>query len=74
MTPPYALSFFRAVTIPSGTQWCNDTHRLAHALSAATRRLRIVILQSGNDTERIKEVTTMYQPLTQRLAALRPSP
>ena len=52
MTPPYALSFFRAVTIPSGTQWCNDTHRLAHALSAATRRLRIVILQSGNDTER----------------------
>ena len=27
-------------------------HQLAHALSAATRRLRIVILQSGNDTER----------------------
>ena len=73
MTPPYALSFFRAVTIPSGTQWCNDTHRLAHALSAATRRLRIVILQSGNDTERIREVTTTYQPFTQRLAALRPS-
>ena len=38
--------------MPSGTQWCNDTHRLTHALSAATRRLRIVILQSGNDTER----------------------
>ena len=30
-------------TIPSGTQWCIETHRLAHALSVATRRLSVIV-------------------------------